>query len=34
LIKLKNAMLSPEARAFEDLLLQHRREMTALEFGR
>ncbi len=32
LIKLKNAKLSPEARAFESLLLQHRRDMTANEF--
>jgi DNA-binding transcriptional LysR family regulator len=34
LIKLKNAKLSPEAKAFETLLLQHRREMTELEFER
>lgn len=30
LIKLKNAKLSPEAKEFESLLLQHRREMAAL----
>lgn len=34
LIKLKNAKLSPEARAFENMLLQYRKEMTPLEFGR
>jgi len=28
LIKLKNAKLSPEAKAFEDLLFQHRKEMA------
>lgn len=32
LIKLKNSMLSPEARAFETLLLQHRRDMTAIKY--
>jgi DNA-binding transcriptional LysR family regulator len=34
LIKLKNTKLTPEARAFEGLLLQHRRELTALDFER
>jgi DNA-binding transcriptional LysR family regulator len=34
LFKLKNAKFSPEAKAFESLLLQHRRELTALEFER
>jgi DNA-binding transcriptional LysR family regulator len=29
LIKLKNAKLSPEARAFENLLLQHRKDMAS-----
>lgn len=32
LIRLKNAKLSPEARAFESLLLEHRKEMTAEKF--
>jgi DNA-binding transcriptional LysR family regulator len=34
LIKLKNAKLSPEAKAFESLLLERRKDMTALEFQR
>jgi hypothetical protein len=34
LIKLKNAKLSPEAKAFESLLLQYRKERTATEFQR
>jgi DNA-binding transcriptional LysR family regulator len=34
LLKLKNTKVSPEAKAFESLLLQHRRELTALEFER
>lgn len=31
LIKLRNAKLSPEAKAFENLLLQHRKELPAAE---